>query len=71
MLAAAFDPTLGGRLIDEAIGHHLAQLFNKPGMDVTKNKRGWIRLLAEVGWCHLNWDGNEITPHLFHGRSIN
>jgi hypothetical protein len=26
----------------------LAQGFNKPGSDVTKNKRSWIRLLAEV-----------------------
>lgn len=48
MLAAAFDPSLGGRSIDLAIAHHLAKGFNKPGSDVTKNKRSWIRLLAEV-----------------------
>lgn len=48
MLAAAFDPSLGGRSFDHAIAHQLAQSFNKPGMDVTKNKRGWIRLVAEV-----------------------
>lgn len=48
MLACTFDPALGGRSIDITIAHQLAQGFNKPGSDVTKNKRSWIRLLAEV-----------------------
>ncbi|XP_045023997.1 97 kDa heat shock protein-like [Daphnia magna] len=48
MLACTFDPALGGRSIDIAIAHQLAQGFNKPGSDVTKNKGSWIRLLAEV-----------------------
>ena len=48
MLAAAFDPSIGGRSFDWAIAQHLAQPFNKPGNDVTKNKRSWIRLLADV-----------------------
>lgn len=48
MLAATFDPSLGGRSIDLAIAHQLAKGFNKPGSDVCKNKRSWIRLLAEV-----------------------
>ena len=52
MLACTFDPSLGGRSIDLTIAHHLAKAFNKPGSDVTKNKRSWIRLLAEV--CSFN-----------------
>lgn len=48
MLACTFDSSLGGRSFDIAIAHQLAQGFNKPGSDVTKNKRSWIRLLAEV-----------------------
>lgn len=48
MLATTFDPSLGGRSFDLAIAHQLAKGFNKPGSDVTKNKRSWIRLLAEV-----------------------
>lgn len=52
MLACTFDPALGGRSIDIAIAHQLAQGFNKPGSDVTKNKRSWIRLLAEV-WKYI------------------
>lgn len=48
MLACAFDPTVGGRSLDLAIAHQIAKGFNKPGCDVTKNKRGWLRLLAEV-----------------------
>ena len=48
MLATTFDQTLGGRSFDLAIAHELAKPFNKPNSDVTKNKRAWIRLLAEV-----------------------
>jgi len=48
MLATSFDPSLGGRCFDTVIAQHLVQPFNKPGSDVTKNKRSWIRLLAEV-----------------------
>lgn len=48
MLATSFDPTLGGRCFDTQIAHQLAKPFNKPGSDVTQNKRSWIRLLAEV-----------------------
>jgi len=33
---------------DTLIAHNLAKPFNKPGSDVTQNKRSWIRLLAEV-----------------------
>ena len=48
MLATSFDPNIGGRSIDLAMAHHLAKDFNIPNSDVTKNKRSWIRLLAEV-----------------------
>jgi len=48
MLATSFDPNIGGRSIDLVMAHHLAKNFNKPNSDVTKNKRSWIRLLAEV-----------------------
>lgn len=48
MLSTSFDPSLGGRSIDWIMAQHFAMGFNKPGFDVTKNKRAWIRLLAEV-----------------------
>lgn len=48
MLATTFDPSLGGRSFDLAIAHQLAKGFNKAGSDISKNKRAWIRLLAEV-----------------------
>nr|QWA14828.1 heat shock cognate 70c [Diaphanosoma celebensis] len=48
MLTTAFDPSLGGRSFDWMIAHQLAASFNRPNCDVTKNKRAWIRLVAEV-----------------------
>lgn len=48
MLSTSFDPSLGGRSIDWIMAQHFATGFNKPGIDITKNKRAWIRLLAEV-----------------------
>merc|ERR1712137_897167 len=36
MLAASFDPSLGGRCFDTLIAHNLAKPFNKPGSDVTQ-----------------------------------
>ena len=48
MLATAFDPSLGGRSFDWMIAHQMGATFNRPNCDVTKNKRAWIRLVAEV-----------------------
>jgi len=56
MLAASFDPSLGGRCFDTLIAHNLAKPFNKPGSDVTQNKRSWIRLLAEVYFLQTRFD---------------
>ena len=66
MLACTFDPSLGGRSIDLTIAHHLAKAFNKPSSDVTKNKRSWIRLLAEVcGYLLFDMSTKLTIPSFF------
>ena len=71
MLATAFDPSLGGRAIDVIMAQHFAQGFNKPGYDVTKNKRSWIRLLAEVTRVNYSFQAANTLKYVFFYRLTN